>query len=39
MTKFKFSVGPSNVHPGADAYGPETRKDIPIEEKFAELGF
>ena len=42
MSQFKFSVGPWNVHPGADSYGPETRKDIPIEEKFkkfAELGF
>ena len=42
MTKFKFSVGPWNVHEGADTYGPATRKTIPIEEKFkkfAELGF
>ena len=42
MSRFRFSVGPWNVHPGADSYGPETRKDIPIEEKFkkfAELGF
>ena len=42
MSKFKFSVGPWNVHPGADSYGPETRKDIPFEEKikkFAEMGF
>ena len=22
MTKFKFSVGPWNVHEGADTYGP-----------------
>ena len=29
MSKFKFSVGPWNVHTGADSYGPETRKDIP----------
>ena len=34
MTKFKFSVGPWNVHTGADSYGPETRKEIPVEEKF-----
>ena len=34
MSKFKFSVGPWNVHPGADSYGPETRKDIPVEERF-----
>ena len=41
-TKFKFSVGPWNVHEGADAYGPATRSTISIEEKFkkfAELGF
>ena len=34
MTKFKFSVGPWNVHTGADSYGPETRKDIPVIEKY-----
>ena len=42
MSAFKFSVGPWNVHPGADSYGPETRKDIDLETKFAkfaELGF
>ena len=42
MTKFKFSVGPWNVHQGADSYGPETRKAIDLEEKFkrfAEMGF
>ena len=42
MTKFKFSVGPWNVHEGADTYGPATRQTISIEEKFkkfAELGF
>lgn len=42
MSKFKFSVGPWNVHMGADAYGPTVREDIPMEEKlkkFAELGF
>lgn len=42
MTKFKFSVGPWNVHTGADSYGPETRKPIDLETKFAkfaELGF
>ena len=41
MTKFKFSVGPWNVHEGADTYGPATRSTIPIEEKFkkfAEIG-
>ena len=33
MTKFKFSVGPWNVHSGADSYGPATRKEIDFEEK------
>ena len=42
MSKFKFTVGPWNVHTGADSYGPETRKAIDLEskfKKFAELGF
>lgn len=42
MTNFKFSVGPWNVHPGADSYGPETRTEVDLEAKFAkfaELGF
>ena len=42
MSKFKFSVGPWNVHTGADSYGPETRKHVDLETKFAkfaELGF
>ena len=42
MSRFKFSVGPWNVHTGADSYGPETRKMIDLESKFAkfaELGF
>ena len=42
MSKFKFSVGPWNVHTGADSYGPATRADILVEEKykkFAEIGF
>lgn len=42
MSDFRFSVGPWNVHTGADAYGPETRKPIDLDEKlakFAELGF
>lgn len=42
MTKFKFSVGPWNVHSGADSYGPATRQEIDLEEKlkkFAEIGF
>lgn len=42
MSRFKYSVGPWNVHTGADVYGPEVRADISLEEKFkkfAELGF
>ena len=42
MSQFKFSVGPWNVHSGADQYGPATRNEIPFEEKvekFAEMGF
>lgn len=42
MSRFKFSVGPWNVHTGADAYGPATRDEIPFEEKikkFKEIGF
>ena len=42
MSRFQFSVGPWNVHSGADSYGPATRDEIPFEEKvkkFAELGF
>lgn len=42
MSKFKFSVGPWNVHSGADAYGPATRDEIPFEEKikkFKDMGF
>lgn len=42
MTRFKFSVGPWNVHSGADSYGPATRDEIAFEEKvkeFARLGF
>ena len=42
MSKFKFTVGPWNVHTGADSFGPETRQAIDLEAKFArfaELGF
>jgi len=42
MSKFKFSVGPWNVHAGADSYGPATRKEVAFEEKikrFSEMGF
>jgi len=42
MSRFKYSVGPWNVHEGSDAYGPTTRETIPFEEKikkFKEIGF
>ena len=42
MSRFKFSVGPWNVHSGADSYGPTVRDEIPFEEKikkFKEMGF
>ena len=42
MSEFRFSVGPWNVHSGADSYGPATRKEIDFEEKvrrFSEMGF
>lgn len=41
-SKFRFSVGPWNVHSGADSYGPAVRHEIELEEKFkkfAEMGF
>ena len=41
-SQFKFSVGPWNVHEGADAFGPEVRKTIEFAkkvEKFKEVGF
>lgn len=42
MSRFKFSVGPWNVHEGADAFGPTVRDPISFEkkvEKFKEIGF
>ena len=42
MSKFKFSVGPWNVHTGADSYGPATRTEPDLDEKFRNfkaLGF
>lgn len=42
MSRFKFSVGPWNVHNGSDSYGPAVRSDIFFEDKikkFKELGF
>jgi xylose isomerase len=37
MSNFKFSVGPWNVHEGADSFGPEVRKTIPLDEKLKKL--
>lgn len=42
MSMFKFSVGPWNVHSGADAFGPPVRDEIPFHvkvKKFHEMGF
>ena len=42
MSQFKFSVGPWNVHEGADAFGPEVRKTIAFAKKvenFKKIGF
>ncbi len=42
MSRFIYSVGPWNVHEGADAYGPVTRDSISFEEKikkFKQMGF
>ncbi|SCI90537.1 Xylose isomerase [uncultured Clostridium sp.] len=42
MSGFKFSVGPWNVHDGADSYGPAVRANISLADKikkFKELGF
>jgi len=42
MSIFKYSVGPWNVHNGADTYGPAVRNEIDFEEKlkrFSEIGF
>lgn len=41
MSRFRFTAGPWNVHEGADAFGPEVRPTIAIEDKFkkfAEIG-
>ncbi|MFP4408905.1 MAG: TIM barrel protein, partial [Spirochaetaceae bacterium] len=41
MSRFKFSVGPWNIHEGADPFGPAVRGTVPFAEKaarFAELG-
>jgi xylose isomerase len=41
MAKFRFTVGPWNVHEGHETFGPGIRPTIPLEEKikkFAEIG-
>ena len=41
MSRFRFTAGPWNVNEGADAFGPDVRPPIPLEEKvkkFAEIG-
>ncbi|MFP4384919.1 MAG: TIM barrel protein [Spirochaetia bacterium] len=41
MSEFRFSVGPWNVHEGADSFGPEVRQSISLEDKlnkFREIG-
>lgn len=42
MSRFKFSVGPWNVHEGADAFGPDVRLTIALDKKmarFKQIGF
>ena len=40
MSQFKYSVGPWNVHSGADSYGPATRAGIPAGlDPANEIGF
>ena len=42
MSRFKYSVGPWNVHEGVDSYGPAVRETISFEEKiktFKAIGF
>lgn len=39
---FRFSFGPWNIHEGADPFGPEVRKSVPVNTKLAaykKLGF
>jgi len=42
MSQFRFSVGPWNVHEGADAFGPKVRNTIAFKKKvenFKKIGF
>ena len=42
LTKYRFSFGPWNIHPGADPFGPEVREKFNFDEKlglYKKLGF
>ena len=42
MSKFRFSVGPWNIHEGADVFGPAVRPTIAFADKlanFKKIGF
>lgn len=42
VSDFKFSVGPWNLHPGADPFGPPVRRERKFAEKlkiYKDLGF
>lgn len=42
MSSFRFSVGPWNIHEGADPFGPEVRRTVEFAQKverFADIGF
>ncbi|MBP1994617.1 TIM barrel protein [Paenibacillus eucommiae] len=42
MQTFRYSVGPWNIHTGADTFGPTVRQEVPFAkklEKFKEIGF
>ncbi len=41
-TKYRFSFGPWNIHPGADPFGPPARNEVEFGRKlkaYKELGF
>ena len=42
LTRYRFSFGPWNIHPGADPFGPAVRKEFSFAEKlkfYKKLGF
>ena len=42
MTKYRFSFGPWNIHPGADPFGPAVRSEFSFGQKikfYKKLGF